>query len=191
MARELSPLEPGVVTVGAFHAGFKHNIIPDRAELQLTVRSDSPETRRKLLEGIERIAEGVARTAGLPDDLLPTVEYGFESTPPTVNDPALVERLRGVFLAAFGEEGLFSDVREGMGAEDFAYFVETEHRVPGAYFVVGGTPQADLDAEEAGGPPVPSHHSPFFRVEPEPAIKSGVEAMTRAVMELLPPVSAP
>lgn len=186
VSRELAPLEPGVVTVGSFHGGFKHNIIPDRVELELTVRSDSQETREKLLAGIERIAEGVARTAGLPDELMPTVEHGFESTPPTVNDPELVERLRSVFLETFGEEGMFTDVREGMGAEDFAYFVETEHRVPGAYFVVGGTPQADLDAEEAGGPPVPSHHSPFFRIEPAPAIKSGVEAMTRAVMELLP-----
>ena len=186
VSRELGPLEPGVVTVGSIHGGFKHNIIPDRVELELTVRSDSQETRQKLLAGIERVAHGVARSAGLPDDLLPKVEHGFESTPPTRNDPALSERLRDVFVDAFGEDGVFSKARDGMGAEDFAYFVETEHRVPGAYFVVGGTSQADLDAEADGGPPVPSHHSPFFRIEPEPAIRTGVEAMTRAVIELLP-----
>jgi hippurate hydrolase len=72
-----------------------------------------------------------------------------------------------------------------MGAEDFAYFVQTEDRVPGVYFSVGGAPQADLDAEEAGGPRVPSHHSPFFRIEPEPSVTRGVEAMTVAVLELL------
>jgi hippurate hydrolase len=72
-----------------------------------------------------------------------------------------------------------------MGAEDFAYFVAPELGVPGAYFSVGGTAQAELDAAEAGGPPVPSHHSPFFRVEPRPSVTMGVRAMTVAVLELL------
>jgi hippurate hydrolase len=185
VSRELSPLEPGVVTVGSFHAGLKHNIISDEARLQLTVRADSEETRARLLAGIERIAEGVGRTAGLPDELLPEVILSTEATPTTYNDPALVERVRAAFVAEFGEDGLYENVREGMGAEDFAYFVRTEHAVPGAYFSVGGTPQAELDAEEAGGPPVPSHHSPFFRVAPQPSVTAGVRAMTVAVLELL------
>ena len=185
VSREIPPLEPGVVTVGSFHAGFKHNIIPEEAKLLLTVRSDSEETRAKLLAGIVRIAEGVGRTAGLPEELLPKVELSKESTPTTKNDVALAERIRAVFARELGEDALYEDVREGMGAEDFAYFVQTEHQVPGAYFVVGGTPQADIDAEEAGGPPVPSHHSPLFEIEPEPAVTSGVQAMTLAVLELL------
>ncbi len=186
VSRELSPLEPGVVTVGSFHAGFKHNIIPDEARLQLTVRADSEETRETLLEGIERIARGIAVSAGLDEALFPTVEHGFESTPTTVNDEALVARLRPVFEGAFGEEGLYRDLRSGMGAEDFAYFTRTEEKVPGAYFVVGGTLEEEIEAEKEGGPPAPAHHSPFFRIEPEPAVTSGVEAMTIAVLELLP-----
>jgi len=63
--------------------------------------------------------------------------------------------------------------------------VMTDDDVPGAYFSVGGTPQSDLDAEEAGGPAVPSHHSPFFEIDPEPSVTMGVEAMTVAVLELL------
>lgn len=185
ISRELGPLEPGVVTVGSFHGGFKHNIIPDRVELQLTVRADSETTRSKLLEGIERVARGVGEAAGLPDELMPKVVHGFESTPTTWNNPALVERIRAVFATTLGEDGLYDDVRQGMGAEDFAYFVQTDDNVPGAYFSVGGTAQADLDAEEAGGAAVPSHHSPFFRIEPEPAVTRGVEAMTVAVLELL------
>ena len=185
VSRELSPLEPGVVTVGSFHGGFKHNIIPDEVKLQLTVRSDSEETRAKLLAGIRRIAEGVARTAGLPDELMPVVESSFESTPTNVNDPALTARVRKAFVAALGEEVMYIRKREGMGAEDFAYFVQTEHQVPGAYFRVGGTPQAEVDAEKAGGPPVPSHHSPFFRIEAEPSVIRGTEAMVVAVMELM------
>lgn len=185
VSRELPPLSPGVVTVGSFHGGSKHNIIPAEVKLQLTVRADSEETREQLLAGIRRIAEGVGRTAGLPDDLLPEVVLSTESTPTTVNDPATARRIREAFVRELGEDVVYAEERTGMGAEDFAYFVQTEERVPGVYFSVGGTPQADLDAEEAGGPPVPGHHSPFFQIEPEPSVTRGVEAMTVAVLELL------
>ena len=185
VSRELSPLEPGVVTVGSFHAGFKHNIIPDEAKLQLTVRADSELTRAKLLAGIERTVEGVAKSAGIPDVLLPKVDLSIESTPTTWNDEALARRIRAAFVREMGEGALYDKPREGMGAEDFAYFVQTEHEVPGVYFAVGGTPQQELDADAAGGTPVPSHHSPFFKVEPRPSVTSGTEAMTVAVLELL------
>ena len=107
------------------------------------------------------------------------------SAVPTINDDELTERLRGALVAELGEDAFFHSKREGMGAEDFAYFVETEHHVPGTYFSVGGTAQAELDAAENGGPPIPSHHSPFFKIEPEPAIVSATEAMTLMVLELL------
>ncbi len=187
VSRELNPLEPGVVTVGAIHGGFKHNVIPDRVELQLTVRANSEETRELLLSAIERIAEGVGRAAGLPTSLLPKVVRTKESTPVTVNDSELAARVRAAIGRGMGEDVFHSEPPSGMGAEDFAYFVRTEHKVPGTYFDVGGTSPADLEAEAAGGPPVPSHHSPFFRIEPEPAIRAGVEAMTLAVLDLLRP----
>ena len=57
VSREIAPLKPGVITVGSFHSGFKHNIISDKATMQLTVRSDDEDTRAKLLEGIKRIAD--------------------------------------------------------------------------------------------------------------------------------------
>jgi len=184
VSRELAPLEPGVVTVGSIHGGSKHNIIPAEVKLQLTVRADSQATREKLLTGIERIAIGVGRTAGMPEDLLPKVEV-TEGTPPTVNDDELAARIHAAFVRDLGEDAVYEKAREGMGAEDFAFFVMTEDEVPGAYFAVGGTSQADLDADEAGGPAVPSHHSPFFKIEPEPSVTMGVEAMTVAVLELL------
>jgi hippurate hydrolase len=185
VSRELAPLEPGVVTVGSIHGGSKHNIIPSEVKLQLTVRADSQATREQLLAGIERIALGVARTAGMPEDLLPKVEISNEGTPPTVNDDELAARIRAAFIRDLGEDAVYEKKREGMGAEDFAYFVMTDDDVPGAYFSVGGTPQADLEAEEAGGPAVPSHHSPYFKIDPEPSVIMGVEAMTVAVLELL------
>lgn len=185
VSREISPLKPGVVTVGAFNAGFKHNIISDKAVLQITVRSDDEETRAKLLAGIKRIAEGVGRMNGLPEDKLPEVRVGFESTPVTLNDDKLTARVRAAFTAAFGAGTLHSEPRESMGAEDFAYFIQQDLGVPGAYFEVGGTPQVALDAEKKGGKPVPSHHSPFFRIEPRPAVTLGTQAMTVAVLDLL------
>jgi hippurate hydrolase len=190
VSRTVSPLDPAVVTVGAFQGGIKHNIIPDRATMQLTVRSNEQSVRETLLEGIARIAENVGRMNGMPDELLPEVEVSTESTPPTINDVELSNRLRGVFSGNFGE-GVVLDPMEqtGMGAEDFAYFVQPDTGVRGAYFSVGGTPQSAFDAAAAGGPPVPSHHSPFFRVEPEPSVRLGTEAMIVAVLDLLAPGS--
>jgi amidohydrolase len=185
VSRELAPLEPGVVTVGAIHGGTKHNIIPSEVRLQLTVRADSMETRDTLLHGIERIARGVGVTNGLPDELLPEVVVSTESTPPTVNDEALAERILNAFVRELGVDAVYDRDRDGMGAEDFSFFVTTEEHVPGAYFRVGGTPQAVLDAEAQGGPPVPSHHSPQFKIDPEPSVTMGTEAMTVAVLELL------
>ena len=185
ISRELAPLEPGVVTVGSIHGGTKHNIIPAEVKLQLTVRADSMETRDTLLAGIERIAHGVGRTYGMPEHRLPQVTVSSEFTPPTINDTALAERIRAAFVRELGEDAVYEKKRTGMGAEDFAFFVMTDEKVPGAYFAVGGTLQADLDAEAAGGPPVPSHHSPFFKVEAKPSVTMGTEAMTIAVLELL------
>lgn len=187
VSREIAPLRPAVITVGSFHSGFKHNIISDKAVMQLTVRSDDADTRAKLLEGIKRIATNVGRMNGLAEDRLPEVRVSHESTPANYNDAALTKRVKDVFAARFGETVFDSKPREGMGAEDFAYFVQPNTDVPGVYFSVGGTPQADFDREKAGGAPVPSHHSPFFKVAPRESVTLGTEAMTAAALELLAP----
>ncbi len=83
------PHEPGAVTVGAFHAGSKHNIISDEATLQLTVRNTNPETRELLLNGIERIAKNMGRVAGLPEELLPEMIILDQTVPPLRNDNGL------------------------------------------------------------------------------------------------------
>ncbi len=186
VAREIPPLQPGVVTVGAIHGGTKHNIIGETVDLQLTVvRSNKQEVRDQLIAGIKRIAEGVGRTFGLPDDKLPEVKVSEESVPPTYNDPELTARIRAAFVRELGEDSLIEYEREGMGAEDFGLFTTTEPPVPGAYFNVGGTPKKALEADKAGGPPVAAHHSPYFKITPEPSVTAGVEAMTVAALELL------
>ncbi len=184
VSRELAPRDPGVVTVGSFHAGTKHNIIPDRANLQLTVRSTSEENRRLLLEGIERIAVNLGRAAGLPDELLPEVIVSNESVPPTTNDAALAQRLRAAWTARLGADRVIDNPTKGMGAEDFP-FLTTNPRIPSVYWAVGGTPPEDFARESAGGPPVPSHHSPLFKITPRPSITTGVESTVTALLELM------
>jgi hippurate hydrolase len=184
ISRERNPLKAGVITVGAFNAGTKHNIISDRADLQVTVRANDEETRAFLLRSIKRVAEGVGRMNGMPENRLPEVKVAG-GTPTTINDGVLARRLNATMVRELGAGAFEPFEQMGMGAEDFAAFVEPRHGIKGYYFTVGGTPQAALDAARNGGPPVPSHHSPLFKIAPEPSIRLGTEAMTVAVLELL------
>lgn len=184
VARELAPREPGVVTVGAFHAGAKHNIISDAARLKLTVRNTSPDTRKTLLNGIRRIAENIGRAAGLPEDRLPVVTVGNESVPPLINDTQLMGRLKAAWISELGEDAVISDQEAGMGGEDFPYFM-VDPSIPGVYWDIGGTAQEDFDRAAAGGPPVSGHHSPLFKIAPEPSVRGGVESTVVALLELM------
>ncbi len=184
ISREKAPLTPGVITVGSFHAGTKHNIISTEAKLQITVRANDEKTRANLLAGIKRVAEGVGRMNGMPEDKLPKVVVS-EGTPTTINDTALARRMNAALSRDLGAGVVLPFEQVGMGAEDFAYFVQPDLKVAGYYFMVGGTPKAALDAAAAGGPAVPSHHSPLFKIDPRPAVVLGATAMTAAVLEVL------
>lgn len=185
ISRELAPRHSGVITVGSFHSGTKHNIISDKAHLQLTVRSLNSEVREQLLSAIKRVAIGTARTAGISEDMLPTVVVGKDDYPPTQNDKKLAQRLKMVLAEKMGSDILLTPNKLGMGAEDFGFFT-TDPYIPSVFFSVGGTPQADFEREIAGGKAVASHHSPLFKISPEPAVKAGVEATVHALLNLMP-----
>lgn len=189
ISRERQPLSPGVITVGSFHAGSKHNIISDEAKLQVTVRANDEAQRAALLAGIKRVARGVGEMNGMPADKMPVVTV-TEGAPVTTNDGPLARRLNGALATALGADRVQPFRQKGMGAEDFAYFVAPGTGVRGYYFSVGGTPQAALDAARNGGPPVASHHSPLFKIAPEPAIVTGTTATVAAVLDLLKPGAA-
>lgn len=182
VSRELSPRQPGVITVGSFHSGTKHNIISDKAILQITVRNTNLKTRKILLDGIKRIAENMGRAAGMPEDKLPEFKI-VESTPPTVNDPQLAERLRAVWQNNMGEEYVFAVPPTGMGAEDFPYFT-TDQGIASVYWNVGGTPVKDWQDAQQGKGKIPSHHSPIFKVSPV-SVKTGTESTIYALLELM------
>jgi amidohydrolase len=184
ISREKGPLDAGVITVGAFHAGTKHNIISEYADLQVTVRSNDQAVRDRLIAAIERVAVGIGRAHGLPEDKLPIVKV-TESTPVTVNDGALARRLNGAIANALGKDVVVPFRQTNMGAEDFAFFVDPKHGIPGYYFGVGGSNPEWIKAAKNGGPPIAGHHSPLFKIDPEPSVRMGVEAMTAAVLDLL------
>lgn len=186
ISRERMPLEPGVITVGSFHSGLKHNIISDAAKLQVTVRANSEAERAELLAGIKRVARGVGELNGMPADKMPIVVVS-EGTPTTINDVALARRENAVLAQALGADKVAPFRQKGMGAEDFAYLVQPDTGVKGYYFSVGGTPQSALDAAKNGGAKIGSHHSPEFKIAPEPAIVTGAIATTAVVLDLLKP----
>ena len=186
VSRERQPLKPAVITVGSFHSGLKHNIITDEAKLQVTVRANDEEERARLIAGIKRVARGVGVMNGMAEDKMPVVTV-IEGTPVTANNPELARRLNAVMVQTLGQQNVPAFEQTGMGAEDFAEFVTQDSGVKGYYFAVGGTPAAAIQAARAGGPPVPSHHSPLFKIAPEPAIVTGTIAMTAAALDLLKP----
>lgn len=182
-SREISPLKPVVVTVGAFHAGSAYNIISDEANLKLTVRANDEETRAKVIALVERIAVNIGKAHGLPDDKPVTVKH-FSGTPTTNNDPVLARRLNAVMARNLGADAVVPFEQQNMGAEDFTYFVAPGTGVPGYYFAVGGTTPERIAAAKAGGEPIAGHHSPLFQVAPRESITLGARAMVAAVMDL-------
>jgi hippurate hydrolase len=184
VSRETSPFDPTVVTVGSIHGGTKHNIIPDEVKLQLTVRSFSDEVRAHTLAAIERVARGQALAAGVPEDRLPIMKLeNAEFTPATYNNPDLARQLRDVFVGVFGEKNVL--IRQpSTGGEDFSEFGRTADKIPICIFWLGAVEPERVAESERTGQPLPSLHSSLFRPVAAPTIKTGVTAMTAAVLEL-------
>jgi hippurate hydrolase len=182
VSRENSPLEPAVVTVGSIHGGTRYNIIPDEVNLQLTVRTYKEDVRKHILASIERIVKGVAMTAGIPEDRAPEVKIS-EGTGSTYNDPQLIERLVVTFKQALGDENVVK-VPPIMASEDFGYF-SMDHKIPTTIFWLGASDPAKVKASRESGVALPGLHSALFAPVPEPTLRTGVKAMTSAVLDLM------
>jgi amidohydrolase len=182
VSRENSPLDPAVVTVGSIHGGTRYNIIPDEVNLQLTVRTYKPEVRQRILSSIERIVKGVALTMNIPDDRAPQVKVS-EGTGATYNDPQLLERLAVAFKQALGDDNVVK-VPPIMASEDFGYF-SLDHQIPTTIFWLGASDPAKVKQSRDSGIALPGLHSALFAPVPEPTLRTGVKAMTSAVLELM------
>jgi amidohydrolase len=183
-SREINPLDAAVVTVGSFHAGTRPNIIPDSAHLQLTVRAFKPEVRDQILASIRRISAGIAAAAGVPPDRMPLVEVSEGRVPATVNDPKLTRRVAAALERSLGKENVLAG--EAITAsEDFSLYSLEDPKPPSFMLWLGATDPALLQAAKQRGTRVPGLHSSEFTPLPEPAIRTGVKAMTSAVLDLL------
>src|SRR5437868_5280771 len=187
VSRENNPIDPIVITVGSIHGGTKHNIIPDEVKMQLTVRTYKADVREHVLAAIERIAKGCATAAGLPPDKMPTVNVRRDQFAlATFNNPELTKRLVPVWKKALGDQNV-EIVDPTMGGEDFSeYSLLPEHSIPAVDFHVGAVdPSKIADSKKPGASPLPSLHSSKFAPVPEPTIRTGMVAMTAAVLDLM------
>ncbi|SPF37886.1 Peptidase M20D, amidohydrolase [Candidatus Sulfotelmatobacter kueseliae] len=179
VSREVNPGEMAVVTVGYVQAGTKNNIIPDQAEMGLTVRTFKQDVRKQVLAAITRITKAEAEAAGAPREPL-TDRY--EGTDSVYNNPALAERLRIPLEAALGKNNVVT-AEPITPSEDFSVFVA--QGVPGFYFSLGGADPEKFAQAKATGTMLPSNHSPLFAPAADPALRTGIIGEVTVLRNLL------
>ena len=179
VSREVPPGAVAVITVGYVHAGTKNNIIPDQAQLGLTVRTRDPAVREQVLRAITRVANAEAAAGAAPR--APLIEH-YESTDAVYNDPALAARMRETLTVAFGGSNVV-DEPPITASEDFSVFVE--QGIPGFYLALGGADPVRYAEARHGGPPLPSNHSPLFAPDLDPALHAAIKAEVAMLRALL------
>jgi hippurate hydrolase len=184
VSREIAPSETAVLTIGSSQAGTKSNVIPDRAVLQLNLRSYSPQTRQRMMAAIQRIVRAECQAAGSPRD--PDFET-LDSYPLTDNDPNTTSRVAAAFGAHFGDRAVEWD--QQTASEDFSD-IPRSAGIPYTFWAIGGTdPQTYRAAEKAGRvqDDIPGNHSPHFLPVLQPTLRTGTEALTVAALAWLAP----
>ena len=179
VSREVKPGEMAIVTVGYIRAGTKNNIIPDQAELGLTVRTYKADVRKQVLAAIARIAKAEALASGAQQE--PLIEH-YEGTDSVYNDPALAQRLRAPLEAALGKENVLT-TDPITPSEDYSVFIA--QGVPSLYFSLGGADPQKYAETKAAGTTLPSNHSPFFTPDVDPALRTGIKAEVAVLRNLL------
>ncbi|MCG9731889.1 amidohydrolase [Shewanella sp. Isolate13] len=183
-SRELSPLEPSVITVGSIHGGSKHNIISDEVKLQLTLRSYNPEVRLQQIAALKRLTQGIAMSAGLDESLYPDVYvHEEERIPSTYNDPVLVSRVRASIESEIGQDNVI-DALPVMAGEDFGLYGLTAEKRPITLFWLGAVNPSQYQLSLESGNALPSLHSNQFAPDYAPTINTGVRAMTKSAIDL-------
>jgi hippurate hydrolase len=182
VSRQVDPQQPAVLTVGTIHGGTKNNIIPDEVTMGLTLRTYSAAVRDQIVAAVKREAKGLAEGYGIPEDRMPIVTM-TESTPATINDAAMAERVRAAAIAALGKERV-GDAKAIMGSEDVGLFT-LDGKIPGVMYWLGAANPGKLAESRKTGVPLPTPHSALFAPDYAPAITTGVTAMTAVAMSFL------
>jgi len=179
ISREIHPGDAAVITVGYIQAGTKNNIIPNEAEMGLTVRSYKPEVRQHLLAAIERIAKAEAQAGGA--EKMPLIE-NYESTSAVYNDTVLTRHLADVLASVVGKNNVVNE-DPLMTSEDWAVYVE--QGIPSFYFTLGVADPQKLAAAKVRHKELPSNHSPLFAPVADPALHTGIAAEVTILRDLL------
>jgi len=183
VSREIAPVDPAVITVGSIHGGTKGNIIPTEVKMELTIRSYKDQVRKHLLEGIQRKANAIAESFNVPRENYPVLKLRDTYTPALYNDPKLVNRIISGFKKLLGKDKLVQ-LEPTMGGEDFARYGKTKDKVPVFMYFLGTVNPEKYQTYEKEGKSLPSLHSDKLVLDVEPSIKTGVSAMTNAVINL-------
>src|SRR5579863_3023881 len=181
VSRENNPTDPVVITVGSIHGGTTGNVIPDEVRLQLSVRTYTPEVRRKTLAAVRRIAKGEAMAAGAPREP-EVITRGEEAGEPIVyNDPALVARLAAALKTGLGDKVVPMPAK--MTSEDFGqYWIMA--KVPSALLHIGAVNAEKFAEIQKTGIPGPAPHSPEWAPDREPTLKGAIRAEVTELTEL-------
>ncbi|MEA2711184.1 MAG: hypothetical protein QOF78_3785 [Phycisphaerales bacterium] len=132
VARETDPTDSCVVTIGRFNAGTAVNVIPDSATIEATVRTLTPQQRKRAAELLARRVRGIADANGCKLDF-----KWNEGYPPTINDPKMADYVATIARQTLGANRFIPIAKPSMGGEDFSYYLE---KVPGCFFLVGVEP---------------------------------------------------
>ncbi len=178
VSREKDPAAFGVLGVGSIQSGSAGNIIPDQAVLRGTIRSYDDATRQLLKEGLGRTARAVAEMARAP---APSVVFD-QGASAVINDAAITARTAPVFKAAFGPRAVEA-TSPGSASEDYSEYILAG--VPSLFWGLGGIDAKTIADYRAKGQEPPGNHTPQFAPTPEPTIRTGVEAMTLAVLNVM------
>lgn len=186
VSREIAGTETAVVTIGSVRAGEVGNIIPDTAELRVSVRTFDGAVREKVMNTITRIVNGEAQAAGAPRE--PLIE-SLHSFPAVVNTEAGVERVGAAFKA--GLTGVMV-VDPGVitGSEDVG-ILAVESGAECAYWILGGADQAhfagltSISEVTAKVASLPSNHSPQYAPVIQPTLTIGSSAIATAALAWL------
>ena len=178
-SREVKPGELAVVTVGYINAGTKNNIIPDQAEMGLTVRTFKQDVRKQVLEAITRITNAESQAANTPRP--PSIDR-FEMTDAVFNDAALIDKLKPVLEQAIGKDNVVTE-EPITASEDFsAYLAE---KIPGLFLSLGGADPEKLTQAKAAGAHLPSNHSSLFAPDVDPALHTAITAEVAMLRSML------
>lgn len=184
VSREINPVKPAVVTVGAINGGTRANVIPDEVKMLLTIRYFEENVLKTIKESLTNITRGAAISAGLPEDRMPLVTFSSDDDLPVSNNSELVMNCVRSMKDILGGNNIIQ-VEPATVAEDFGKYGQTAEKVPIALFWLGGVNRGKYEKHLAEGTPLPSLHNSSFAPDFEPTFRTGVAGMAKSVIDIL------